>query len=480
MDVRTMRLFCSVLRELTDSEWAEYHQNERVNAFGIPVDVAFATAALGYAEDVKGDVDAEISKLTKGYVKTARARKTRDAWLFERITDKQKELLAVHKKGVKKYSLDQEHRDNLLQATDLTPEVEKLIQLVNDAGGSSTSKYKAMANTHVDGRVHHALAWHRAGTGRWASTGLQLHNMPRKAFAEPEPLVQYVLNGYEINNPASTLSRLLRAAITSKEGITYGDWAAIEGRVCPWLSGDPRAQKVLDVFRRDEDIYIATADSMGMDDRQAGKVAALSMQFAGGAKALQRMAKAYGTIYTDEEAEQLKTLWRSANGWCVQFWHGLLDAAKQAVRVPNTTTGAGLIDFYYDGGDWLWMRRPSGGLQGYFQPAFEMVEYPWGGEGYELTVLAGSVKPKAGEKWPRRTLTAGTCIENATQATAADIMRECVMNAKHLPVFGHVHDELLVEGDYREEVKRIMELTPTWAEGLPIKAEVQFNQRYGK
>jgi len=25
-----------------------------------------------------------------------------------------------------------------------------------------------------------------------------------------------------------------------------------------------------------------------------------------------------------------------------------------------------------------------------------------------------------------------------------------------------------------------MELVPSWAEGLPIKAEVEYNQRYGK
>jgi hypothetical protein len=54
------------------------------------------------------------------------------------------------------------------------------------------------------------------------------------------------------------------------------------------------------------------------------------------------------------------------------------------------------------------------------------------------------------------------------------------MRSQHLPVIGHVHDELLAEGDHRAEVKRIMEFTPTWAEGLPIKAEVEHKMRYGK
>ena len=480
MDIRTMRMACSVMRELTTSEWAEYHLNERINERGIPIDVEFATAALNYASDVKRDVNGQIQELTNGAVKSALARKTRDAWIFARITPDQKELLSVYKNDVKKYSLDQEHRNQLLEADNLDRDVEALVSLMNDAGGSSTSKYTSMVNTHVDGRVCNALVWHGAATGRWTSKGIQLHNMPRKAYEEPEALIQDVLGDYEVDRPASTLSKLLRATITAPEGITFGDWSAIEGRICPWLSDDYRAQGVLDVFRRDEDIYIATAAGMGMDDRQAGKVAALSMQFAGGAGALQRMAKVYGVVYTLERAEELKCLWRSANKWAVDFWWGLLNAAKDAYKTPGVPYTCGKLTFQYDGGDWLWMRRPSGNLQGYFQPKIELVEYPWGGEGYELTALAGSVKPKAGKAWPRRALTPGTLIENATQGTAADLMRFCVTEGQHLPIIGHVHDELIVEGEYINEVQELMDRLPTWAAGLPIKAEVKHKQRYGK
>jgi DNA polymerase len=480
MDVKTMRQACSVLRELSDYEWSEYHRNMDINEFGIPVDVAFATAALTYAGDIKVDVDGQILALTGGAVATARARKARDAWVFPLLTDDQKELLSVHKDDEKKYSFDEEHRNNLLEAKGLDPRVETLLNLINDAGGSSTSKYKSIVNTHVDGRVFHTLVWHGAGTSRWTSRGLQLHNMPRKVFDNPDEHIDDVMGDYEIATPAKTLSRLLRATITSPDGITFGDWAAIEGRVCPWLSGDPRAQDVLDVFRRDEDIYVATAAAMGMDDRQAGKVAALSMQFAGGAGALQRMAKVYGVIYTDEEAEHLKTLWRNANAWCVQFWHGLHDAALSAFKNPGVVYDCGRLSFQFDGGDWLWMRRPSGNFHAYFQPRIELVTYPWGDEGYELTALAGSVKPKSGEPWPRRTLTPGILIENATQGTAADLLRDCVMRATDVPILFHCHDELIAEGDYREEIQALMDYVPEWAAGLPIKSEVKFAARYGK
>ena len=337
-----------------------------------------------------------------------------------------------------------------------------------------------MVNQNVDGRVNYSLVWHGAATGRWTSKGLQVHNMIRKAFEEPESLIQDILEDYEVPTPAKTLSRLLRASITAPTGVTFGDWSAIEGRICPWLSDEPKAQDVLDVFRRNEDIYIHTADGMGLDDRQAGKVAALSMQFAGGAGALMRMAKNYGVIYTEEEAEELKVLWRESNQWCVRFWNGLKKAALNAFHDAGTEYECGKLTFYYDGGDWLWMKRPSGRYHAYFQPKIELVDYPWNEQGYELTVLAGSSLPKAGAKWPRRTLTAGVLIENATQGAAADLMRDCVMQAKDLPVILHCHDELVVEGDYVKEVQALMDFCPDWAEGLPLKTEVKHKSRYGK
>jgi DNA polymerase len=475
-----MRAACSLLRELSESEWSEYQLNSEINERGVPVDVPLATAALSYITDIKLHADEAILKLTDGEVTSARARKLRDAWVMPRLSESQKALLLVKKGDKETYSFDQEHRDNLLAAKDLDPEVEQLLEHINDAGGSSASKYNVIANQHVDDRIYYSLQWHGAATGRWTSKGLQIHNMPRNAFDDPEPIISDVLEGYEIEKPAKSLSRLLRASITSAKGITWSDWSAIEGRICPWLSDDDEAQAVLDVFRRSEDIYIHTAEGMGMEDRQAGKVAALSMQFAGGAGALMRMAKNFGTIYSEDEAEELKVLWRESNQWAVRFWHGLKNAANKAYRKPGEQITCGKMSFFYDGADFLWMIRPSGLFHAYYQPRIELVEYPWGDSGYELTALAGSVMPKAGAKWPRRALTPGILIENATQGAAADLMRNAVTNSQHLPIILHCHDELVVEGNHVEELHAIMETAPTWAEGLPLKAETTHKQRYGK
>ena len=136
----------------------------------------------------------------------------------------------------------------------------------------------------------------------------------------------------------------------------------------------------------------------------------------------------------------------------------------------------------YAGADWLWMKLPSGRCLAYFAPRFELVTYPWGAEGWELTCLWGSGEPKARERWPRRVLNHLILSENATQATAADVMREAIVRAHKagLNALFSVHDELVVEGKCFDELHQVMTKPPTWAKGLPIDADTQTVNRYGK
>lgn len=168
MDVLTMRQFCSVLRELTDEEWRQYHITERMNDRGVPIDVPFVTAALKYAEDIRVDVSRRIQDLTGGRVASASKRKDRDEWLTEKLPPELLEVITVEKDEIKKIKFDQEYRALLAAEPELPEEVDTFIDLVEQAGGSTIAKYKAMANTHVEGRVHGSLIWNGAGaTGRF-------------------------------------------------------------------------------------------------------------------------------------------------------------------------------------------------------------------------------------------------------------------------------------------------------------------------
>lgn len=489
MDVMTMRQFCSVLRELSAQEWEQYHITERINDRGVPIDLPFVKAALKYANDIRDDVSRQIVELTGGEVTKATERKSRDTWLTKNLTPELLELITVTKKEVTKIKFDQEYRATLAKNPELPDNVFKFIDLIEQAGGSTISKYNAMARTHIDGRVHGSLIWNGAGaTGRYSSRGLQLQNFRRDTFKEPEPIIESVLDGIALDNPADALGRLIRSAITSTNGLTFSDYSQIEARVLPWLSGDPRAEVVLDIFREGRDLYSESAVDMFKtkditpDLRQASKQGVLACGFGGGARAVQAMAKNYGLKYSFEQGDSIKTAWRNANPWAEPFWYALVDAANDAYRKPGTVTQAGKLKFYCEGSDILWMMLPSGRCLAYLKPAFELVELPWGEEAWRLTCLWGSGKPKVGQKWPRRTLSHLILSENATQATAADIMREAIVRAHKagLPILFSVHDELVVEGFYHDRLHEVMTTPPNWASGLPIDADTKESTRYGK
>src|SRR5262249_44171338 len=86
----------------------------------------------------------------------------------------------------------------------------------------------------------------------------------------------------------------------------------------------------------------------------------------------------------------------------------------------------------------------------------------------------------------------GVLVENATSATAADILRETVTRIETNPTLGFMpirmttHDEVLCEVDAAraDEAKAILRremLTlPKWAEGLPLQSEESVCARYTK
>lgn len=490
-DVVTERAIGACLRELDDLEWQEYWACERLNDRGVPVDLAMAAAALEYATEVRDDVDRKIRDLTGGAVTSSTARTARDGWLLPQLSTPQIRLLETYKNGVKKVSFDQSHRDALALHPELPEPVARWLELMEEAGGATISKYKGMALREIDGRVSGAILWNGAGqTGRFASRGLQLHNLRRDAFKEPEPYIADLLGGYQLPDVTDTLARLVRSAIYDPDGMTWSDWSAIEGRVAPWLANTRDGEAKLDLFRAGKDVYVATAaatfgiaeEEVTKDQRQVGKVQELSLQFLGGVGALKAMGHNYGLHIEDAWGETLRDRWRAANRWAKAFGKDLERATFRAIRKPGEWFEAGRVAYAYDGGDWLWCRLPSGRLLAYFQPRIEMVDTPWGEEVEAVTCVWGAAKAKAGEEWPRRGMHAGIHIENCTQAVAADLLREALLACEDdgIDVFLHVHDEIVAAGECLEQLRAIMLEVPEWAAGLPLAAEGGTGTRYGK
>ena len=492
-------------RLMTQDEHADWLATVEMNLRGVKIDRQLADLAQEYAADEQEAIGELLAELTDGQItkhtQTARVRE----WVLDRVftdneSDPVKEAMTVYKKGEKKYSLDKNVRRNLLALIDeghiVDDTLAEVIQLLDDGNKSSVAKFKRMVNLAdvEDDRVRGAFVFAGAGsTLRYTSRGLQLHNMRRDCFSpdEAEDIIQDMVDDYELDNVMDTLSKMLRPAIIPEPGnaLIVSDWSAIEARVMPWLVNTPAAEKKLDLFRRGVDVYIHSAEAMGLgpEDRQTGKVAELALGYQGGIKAFQAMARNYGLTIPDAKAQRIVDQWRAANPWAVAFWKDLERAAKLAIGNPGKYYTAGRVSYVYipeliDGT--LLCALPGNNSIQYPKAKIESVETPFGMRP-QITALKASFKPKADAKeWPRSTLYGGLLAENVTQAMAAAILRSTIRSMPD--VIAHVHDEIVQEVPKHQAGTAITLLTkamtqgPDWAEGLPLNCEAQVLERYGK
>lgn len=316
---------------------------------------------------------------------------------------------------------------------------------------------------------------------------------------------------------ARNLGQLIRPTIIARPGRVkvWGDWSAIEARVLPWLADSTDAERVLNIFRRNDkdkslpDIYRIEAGNIfgkppeevdGGEERQTGKVAVLALGFGGGVGALAAMAAAYGLYLDDAMKKFIVEMWRENNPWARRFWgshgrdgsYGLWGAMNSAIEDPDTPYGAGRVAYVYDKsylGGTLFCALPSTRVLTYPSIKWEWREVEDKNTGkvedkYQLTFL---------KQYGRSAMWYGKAAENVTQATAGDVLRGTLKKLRRdpelrdfMPVTGHTHDEILTEpkecdGDEAKDVlKEVMEEGFEWSTGLPLVAEVTKNWYYSK
>ena len=497
-DVRAMREISKAMRILSDTELADYHVNERINDRGVGVDVPLCEAAIRHAESELQDIERLVCEITNNEITTVRSPKMRE-WVLARVGPEAKKLMTVYKDGEKKFSIDKTVRANLLamdNPDELPPDVADVVQCADDLWASSVAKFSRLKQlAGEDSRVRGAFIFAGgSATGRASSYGAQVHNFTRKCSAEPDATRQALVRGHSIvprygKRVTDVLKGMLRPALIPKRDhvLVVADWAAIEARATPWLSADPLAEPVLDVFRAGGDIYKreaagiynTTPEAVTDDQRQIGKVAILSLGFAGGVGAFSAMGRAYGVHMTEPEAQRIVDRWRRANPWAVRYWQRLEDAYTRAMRNVNHEFAVGRVVYMFDG-QHLWYALPSG----------RVLCYPFARlESDGVSYLKAAWKPAQDAKeWPRARLWKGLACENITQATANDLLRHSLreLDRLGLQTVMHVHDEIVIEcpneaGEaVAETLDAVMCTAPDWAKGFPLRAGVKVMGRYGK
>jgi DNA polymerase len=493
-DVRSMREISKAMRQLTDEELLDYHVNERINDRGVLLDLPLAQAAIKYAATEMEEIENLVQDITKGDISSVRSPRMK-AWVMERVGEQALKLMEVYKDGEKKFSIDKTVRANLLilakeNADEIPAHVADVIQCADDLWASSVAKFSRLGELadEDDHRVRGAFVFAGgSATGRASSYGAQVHNFTRKCAAEPDDVRHAMVRGHSVVprfgvRVTDVLKGMLRPALIPAPGKQFvvADWSAVEARVTAWASADSQAEEVLQVFRDGRDIYKREAagiyrvpeETVDKDQRQIGKVAILSLGFAGSIGAFAAMGRAYGVMMPESDARRIVDAWRRANAWAVRYWAKLEDAYTRALRNAGREFSAGRVTYLYDG-QHLWYALPSGRILCYPFAKFE---------GDEITYIKAAWKPAADAKeWPRARLWKGLACENITQAIAHDLLRHSLRQLDDVVL--HVHDEIVLETADPEApntLKQVMCTPPAWAAGLPLNAEVDVMSRYSK
>jgi len=383
---------------------------------------------------------------------------------------------------------------------DIQGNVRRALEIRAELGKTSIKKFEALRGiVENDGRARGLFLYHGAATGRWAGRGFQPQNLPSRGLISEVPMAtRMILNGsdpedFDLLWPSlsQVLSSCIRAAIKAPKGMTFfcADFSAIEARVLAWLAGE---QWVLDAYSRDEDLYIKAASkiyhkpegNITKSERQIGKVSVLACGYAGGKQAFASMAANYGINIDLDEAKEIVTGWRQANPKIVEWWYELERAAINAIKEPGTSFHARSVSYMVDSRGYLTCLLPSGRKLYYPEARLGLKTTPWG-EQKQVILYNTVVKGKY-----RETHTYSGCLaENVTQAVARDLMAYAMLNLESagFSVLASIHDEVLVEfyeasniEEHFQEFLNIMVKLPSWAKGLPIKAEGWRGERYRK
>ena len=271
------------------------------------------------------------------------------------------------------------------------------------------------------------------------------------------------------------LSELIRTAFIPKVGCSFivADFSAIEARVIAWLAGETWR---MNVFSSHGKIYEASASQMfkvpieevtkGSQLRQKGKISELALGYGGSVGALKSMG-ALEMGLQEEELQPLVNTWRNANPNITRLWWEIDRAAIQVVKEKGMQQ-VGKIKIQCKSGI-LFITLPSGRNLCYIKPRLE--ENKFGREGITYEGVAEN------KRWGRIETYGPKLVENIVQGISRDLLADALINVDRAgyDIVMHVHDEIVVEAVGSEEnlneVCRLMAVAPSWAKGLPLRAD---------
>lgn len=344
------------------------------------------------------------------------------------------------------------------------------------AGLASIKKYYAGRRVVCDdGRLHGMFMFYAAGTGRYAGSLLQPHNMLRGRGDQPEMIETLLhLNPkhlYLLDDPMVYLSEAMRGILTGGDNdLVACDYSSIEAIVLSWLA---QSKDRLTIFREGKiDIYKKTAadiyrvpyDKVTSEKRLVGKIAELALGYAGTHKAFMDFARDFNIDMPQNRAELAVKRWRASNPEIQEYWHDLQEAVRLALG-QKTPVELGPLTIQKRNRA-LCIGLPSGRAL-YYQAMKADRGLSYLDSRYLIHIDTYG----------------GKLAENVTQAISRDLLCHGMMTLelRGYKIVGSVHDEIIAEGDYEPDtMAKLMCLRPGWAAGIPLRATGWKGYRYRK
>ena len=459
----------------------EWETDLIINSRGVAIDMGMVEGALELGATVRNTLTTEAVKISG--LSNPNSVKQLASWLESETGE---EINGLRKDTVSK----------MLARDDNSPEVQRMLEIRQELGKTSTKKYDAIEQAVCqDGRVRGLLQFYGANrTGRWAGRLVQVQNLPR-TYTEPLELARDLVKGRKLDalkciygSVPDTLSQLIRTAFIAAPGnvLIDADFSAIEARVISWLAGE---EWRLEVFRTHGKIYEASASQMfgvpidlikkGNPEyalRQKGKVAELALGYQGSTGALINMG-ALDMGIPEEDLPDIVSRWRDANKRIRDLWYKV-DAAAVQVITQCGSVGVSSIILAHEwdatqGTDYMTITLPSGRKLFYNAPQIGVNQ--WGNPSISYMGMDQTTK-----KWKRIETYGGKLVENCVQAIARDCLAQAIehLEAAGLPVIFHIHDEVVIDirpfADNEAMLAKTVEIMSRpvpWAPGLPLGAD---------
>lgn len=448
-----------------DFEWENYHLDQRINNYGILLDMEFVNHAISVDEKNSESNYERAIEITG--INNPNSPKQLKEWLVEQG---ESDIDSLSKAEIKR----------LLQGA--TGNVEEILLLRQEMAKTSIKKYISMQNAVCsDSRARGLIQFYGTHTGRFAGRLIQVQNLVANHLPNLQEARKLVIeeNMKEIQvkygSISNVLSELIRTSFIAKPGHRFivADFSQIESRVISYMANETWR---LEAYRDGKDIYCETATRLigkpvtktneNSEYRKYGKIAELACGYGGSIGAL----KNFGALTLGIKEEELPGIingWRSANPHIVKMWSTFDSAVKYVIKTHNTFKCYG-TEISLERGI-LFIKLPSGRRLAYCKPRIGINNF-----GSECVQYEGV---GTGKRWEIISTFGGRIVENVVQAFAADVLMDSMrrLDQKGFKITITVHDEVVLEVPNGvssvKEVCELMSESPSWAKDLLLKAD---------